>query len=362
MPQLYGKNYTVNELRERVGDMAQLAGITSATLNDGSESGVRTLDFYTGGGLRFKVLPDRGMDIAAAEWCGVPLVWHSTTGVPHAAYFEPERLGLLRSFYGGLLITCGLMNVAVPNDDEGEHFGLHGRISNIPAKNVSYDTYWQGDDYILTARGKVRETRLFGENVLLTRTITTKLGSKSIAIEDVIENLGFAPTPMMILYHINAGFPVLDDESELLINSEVIPRDAEASKGLNVAKRGAPPTADFKEQVHQHKVKPGTDGWATAALVNRRFNREQGIGLCVRYRPAELPYFWQWRMVGQGAYVMGLEPANCHVMGRSEERRQGRLPMLAAGEAKTNHLEINVVTSLDEIQSIAQQVNSEANQ
>lgn len=357
MPQLYGKTYSAVQLRERVGDMSQLAGIRSAALNDGNESGVRALDVYTGSGLRFTALPDRGMDISAAEWRGIPLVWHSSTGSPHAAYYEPEGRGWLRGFYGGLLVTCGLMNVGAASDDSSEHFGLHGRASSIPAKQVSYDAFWQGDDFILVARGKVRETRVFGENVLLTRAITSRLGSNTISIDDVIENQGFEPTPLMILYHINVGFPVLDESSELLINSEIVPRDAEAQKGVKVAKRGATPTAGFKEQVHQHKVKGGDDGWASAALVNRGFNGEQGIGLCVRYRPDELPYFWQWRMVGQGTYVMGLEPANCHVMGREEERRQGRLPMLAAGETRTHHLEISVLTSADEIENVAQQVS-----
>ncbi|NJN94652.1 MAG: aldose 1-epimerase family protein [Anaerolineales bacterium] len=344
MPHLFGKTYSSADLRRRVGDMSQLAGIRAMSLNDGPETGVRALDVRTGSGLRFTVLPDRGLDIADAEWNGTSLVWHSSTGITHPAYFESAGIGFLRGFYGGLLVTCGFMNVGVPTEDGGEHFGLHGRASNLPAKQVHYETEWQGDDYILRISGKVRETRLFGENVLLTRTLTTKLGSRTIAITDVFENQGFAPTPLMVLYHINTGFPLLDDSSELLINSDLIPRDAEAAKGLDVARQGAPPTPDFKEQVHQHRVTPAADGWATAVLLNRHFNGGQGLGLSVRYRPDELPYFWQWRMVGEGAYVMGLEPANCSVMGRGEERRQGHLPLLAAGEQKTHHLEIEVLT------------------
>ncbi len=351
MPQLYGKTYSIADLRRRVGDMSQLAGIRSARLNDGNEAGVKVLEFHTGSGLRFTVLPDRGMDIAAAEWRGIPLAWHSSTGVTHPAFYEEKGLGWLRTFYGGLLVTCGFMNVALPNDDEGEHFGLHGRASNLPAKNVCYDAAWQGDEYVLSAKGKVRESRVFGENVLLTRTISTKLGCNTIWIEDVFENQAFEPSPFMILYHLNAGFPVLDEESELLINSEIIPRDEAAAQGLEVARRGATPTPGFKEQVHQHQVTPGQDGWATAVLANRRFNNGQGLGLCVRYQPVELPYFWQWRMVGEGTYVMGLEPANCHLMGRGEERRQGRLPILAAGETRSHHLEIKVLTSQQEIET-----------
>jgi hypothetical protein len=356
MPSLYGKDYTIDQLRQRVGDMSQLAGIRAAMLNDGSEAGNRILEFRTGSGFRFTVLPDRGMDIADTEWNGISLVWHSPTGITHPAFYEAQGFGWLRSFYGGLLVTCGLMNVAVAGEDNGEYYGIHGRASNLPAKNVSYDAAWQGDDYVLTARGKVRETRVFGENVLLTRTITTKMGSSTLTLTDVIENQGFEPTPFMMLYHINAGFPVLDEYSELLLNSEVIPRDEIAAQGVADAKKGAPPTPAFQEHVHKHKVTPSSDGWATAALVNRKFNGGQGIGLQIRYRPDELPYFWQWRMVGQGTYVMGLEPANCHLKGRAEERKQGRIPMLAAGEIRTHHLEIGVLTSNFEIEQIAKTI------
>jgi hypothetical protein len=344
MPELFGKTYSVEELRQRAGTMSQFAGIRPATLNDGMENGVRILEVYTGSGLRFTVLPDRGMDLGRAEWRGVPLVWQSSTGVIHPAYYEEQGPGWLRGFHGGLLVTCGFMNVALASEDQGEHYGIHGRASYLPASNVAIDARWEGDEYMLTASGRIRETRLFGENVLVTRTIRTSLGSNTINLKDEIENEGYSATPFMVLYHINVGFPVLDEGSRLDIDSEVIPRDADARAGLDVALKGAAPTPNFREQVHQHKVKPGADGWAGAALVNPAFQGGQGIGLQVRYHAAELPYFWQWRMVGQGAYVMGMEPANCHVMGRGEERRQGRLPVLEAGEKRTHQLEISVVT------------------
>lgn len=356
MPELFGESYSVSELRKRVGDMSQLAGVRSATLNDGKGAGVRVLDFYTGSGLTFTVVPDRGMDIAAAAWQGVPLVWHSPTGITNPLSYEAQDPGWLRGFYGGLMVTCGLMNVAVASEDGGEYFGIHGRASYLPAQNVSYDAEWQGEDYVLSARGKVRESRFYGENVQITRQISAKMGSSTIAIEDRIENLGFESTPMMILYHINAGFPVLDANSRLYIDSEVQPRDDEAQKGVDVAKQGGPPMPGFKEQVHNHIVTPDTDGWGSAALVNPDFDDGAGIGLQVRYRAAELPYFWQWRMLGEGSYVMGLEPANCHVMGRGEERRQGRLPMMEPGEVRTHQLEIRVLAGPEEIAQVEQSI------
>ena len=274
MPDLYYASYTIQQLRRRVGDMSQLAGIRSSTLNDGPASGVRALEFYTGSGLRFTVLPDRGMDIAAAEWRGAPIAWRSSTGVTHPAYYEEQGLGWLRGFSGGLLVTCGFMNVALAAVDQDEHFGIHGRASYLPASNVAYDAGWEGDDYVLSATGKIRETRLFGENVLLTRTIKSRLGAATISITDVFENQGFEPTPFMILYHINAGFPLLDETSRLSIDSEIIPRDEDAAKGIELARQGGPPIAGFKEQVHQHKVAPGPDGWAQATLTNPAFNKQ----------------------------------------------------------------------------------------
>jgi hypothetical protein len=40
--------------------------------------------------------------------------------------------------------------------------------------------------------------------------------------------------------------------------------------------------------------------------------------------------------------VLGLEPANCSVLGRAHDRAAGRLPVLAPGEARTSTLEITV--------------------
>jgi hypothetical protein len=40
-------------------------------------------------------------------------------------------------------------------------------------------------------------------------------------------------------------------------------------------------------------------------------------------------------------------------MGRGEARRLGRLPLLAAGETRTHHLEISVLTTQGEIEEIS---------
>lgn len=57
-----------------------LGGIETSVLDDGPGRGVRIAWVNTGGGLRYKVVIDRGLDIA--EFKGQSLTWHSLTGVP----------------------------------------------------------------------------------------------------------------------------------------------------------------------------------------------------------------------------------------------------------------------------------------
>lgn len=51
----------------------------------------------------------------------------------------------------------------------------------------------------------------------------------------------------------------------------------------------------------------------------------------------------QWKQVGQGTYVLGLEPANCLGEGRSAARERGTLVELAPGEVRSYALEMKVL-------------------
>ena len=54
---------TADALRDRVGDLRQIASVRQIVLGDGDEQGVRALAFSTGGGLDFWALPDHSLDI-----------------------------------------------------------------------------------------------------------------------------------------------------------------------------------------------------------------------------------------------------------------------------------------------------------
>jgi len=311
---------------------------------------VRTADFRTGSGFEFTVLVDRGLDIAWASFQGASISWRSPTTAVGPAFFEPEGIGWLRGFHGGLVNTCGLTYMGAPGRDEGEALGLHGRASYTPATNVAYGGDWYGDEYELWLTGQLREAIVFGEYLILRRRISARVGESRLFIEDTVTNEGYQPTPHMQLYHINFGFPVVSPDTELLsASTELKPRDDIAAQGLDQYNRFQPPTPGYQEQVFYHTPKVDADGYAQVALANRKFGGGQGLGGYVRFKPAELPRLVQWKMMGQTVYVCGLEPTTNWVEGRAKERAEGRLQELQPGETRHYQVEIGVLTSQAEI-------------
>jgi Domain of unknown function (DUF4432) len=353
---LYGQSFTRADLAERGGDIGQFAGVRMGELADGFERGVRIADIRTGSGFEFTVLADRGLDIGAAHFGGAPLAWRSPAAFAHPAFFEPEGLGWLRGFGGGLVTTCGLTYFGAPTVEEGQSLGLHGRASNLPATNLAQGADWHGDECELWVSGQTREARLFGENVALRRRISVRMGESRLIIEDAVTNEAHESTPHMLLYHCNLGYPILSEHSELLIDDEeVFARDEGCAPGLPGHRRFEPPTPGYSEEVFQHVTKTDAEGYARAALVNRNFDGGRGLGVFVRWRAAELPWLNQWKMMGQGAYVLGLEPATNWTIGRTAERAAGRLKFLEPGETRNYRVEIGVLVSRTEIDAFAAQ-------
>jgi len=350
MARLFGRDWSKEEILARVGQMSQVCGVRLATLADGPEAGVRAADFRTGTGFCFSVLPSRGLDVSWAEYCGRSLAWHSASGQTHPAFYDEPGLGWLRGFYGGLVVTCGLTYAGAPCADQGKPLGLHGRYSNTPARHVSVGEEWQGDEYVMWISGQVHEAVVFGENVCLTRKISAKLGESRFFLHDRVENRGHLPVEHMILYHINGGFPAIDEGATLTAPTvSAIPRDAEAEKEKEKFAQMSAPIVAFKERCYYHEMAAAPDGTVRAALINRSCDGGRGFGFYAAYNKKELPRFTEWKMMGAGDYVVGMEPANCLVEGRDKERARGTLQFLQPGEAREYHLEIGVLDGAEQI-------------
>ena len=351
---LFGKRYTRDDLRRRVGNMDQIAGVRTVQLDDGRERPTRAAHIHNGGGLALWVLLDRCLDVAAASYKGMPMGWRSRTGDVAPQYYEAEGIRWLRSYFGGLVGTCGLTNAGPPQAESELHgTGLHGRINNTPASDLCVTQEWRGGDYVLSVSGLMRETQIFGENLTLRRTISTKLGENRFWLDDVLTNEGFEETPFMLLYHCNVGWPAVDEGSELIAPSRyVAPRDAEAEDGKENWRRFDGPTHGYREKVYYHDMLPDDEGMVTAAVVNDRIGSEGGFGVYVKYRRDTLPRFIQWKQMGEQDYTVGLEPATCTVQGRQFDEELGVLQRLAPGETRSFHIEFGAVTTSEELEAL----------
>ncbi len=342
MAKLYGREFTRNELMRRVGDISQVAGARQSRLASGRADGVRAVDVKTGTGLSFTVLPGRGMDIAWAEYKGMAFGFVSKTGVTASEYFEPEGISFLRGFYAGLLTTCGLTYMGAACTDQGKELGLHGRIGNTPAEDVCVTNEWDGDDFVMKIRGKMRESMVFAENLTLTREITAKLGENCLTINDTIENCGFDEQPFMLLYHYNFGYPLIDGTTKLIIpGDKAKPRDAEAEKGKDIFSEFSSPVHGYSEQCFYHDFDLMPDESAKAVLYNPALG-EKGIGVYLKYDRKQLPYLIEWKQMGEGDYVVGLEPATWLPEGRSKARQRGELEYIKPGEVRRFTAEVGV--------------------
>ncbi|MFN8380189.1 MAG: aldose 1-epimerase family protein [Anaerolineae bacterium] len=355
MPTLYGQEWSRSDIQQYVSNIDQIASVRPAVLRGGRAEGVEVVEFATGSGFQFTVVPGRGMDISHASYNGIPLCWRSYTGDVAASYFEAEGMGWLRGSFGGLMSTGGLNYMGAPSLDEGTELGIHGRANYLPASHVWSDAEWDGDCYRMWARGKVAEAASLGPNLVLTREISTELGAHHLVIRDTVENCTFERVEHMMLYHFNFGFPVLSDCSRIVARSlEVTPRDPDSLPGLEHWDRFEPPMAGRPHQLFYHRLQPDDQGKAHVMLLGMQtFNREP-IAVYLSYTHETLPWLINWKCMQAGNYVTGIEPANAWVQGRAEERSAGRLQFLDAWQKVSYEVEFGVLPNRAAIEAFAE--------
>lgn len=357
MPILFGRNLTERHLRRLVGDPQQIFGVRLLQYADGPERGVRTLEFDTGGGLKFEVLIDRCMDIGSLHYMGVPIGWQSPTGFRSPWLHEggaENGLGFLRSF-SGFMNTCGLDHVLAPATESNVRYGrpsatqhnLHGRASYTPARLVGYGSRWKDEKCFLWAEGEIRQAAVAGENLHLIRRIEAEVGSNCVTVSDKVINRGFQSTPHMLLYHINLGWPLLDKGTEFRaptsISSLVGGGVVEQSNGFRFQ---SGPQKSSSERVFDHMVIPNANGKVDVALINRNYwwgNGSSGLSFLLEYDHAALPGLLQWQRFEEGCYVVGIEPSTVRSGNRVEQEDRGEIRWLAHNQSYEYELKISVV-------------------
>lgn len=326
------------QTRNKVGHDSQLFGAEVHRLCGGKAEGMQVVVLRNGRGLNVTLAADRCLDPMRLEYKGDNLGFFSPAGWAAPQYYQPEEF--LRNFTAGFMTTCGLESVGSDCEDEWEKAVVHGRISNTPAQELCVHTDYSGKQPAMQVSGRMDEAVIFGGKLQLERTVTMPSDDNLLCFHDRVTNLGGEERPLMLLYHFNMGYPLLDEGVELLLpTKEVTPRDARAAQGTDEYDVIPAPEAGFAEQCYYHRLGTDEQHRSCAGIYNEKI----GKGVLLHFDTNELDQFTQWKMTGVRDYVLGLEPGNCRVEGRVKCREEGILKTIQPGETVEFHLNIQIL-------------------
>lgn len=307
-----------------IGCESQLYGFEEHRLVGGKGDGMRLLQIRNGLGLEMTVSLDRCADISRLSVDGVNMGYFSPCGYVAPAFYQPTGTDWLKSFTAGFLTTCGLEAVGSPCCDQGEALPLHGTIGNTPASECC----WYEEAGELVVRATIRDEVIFGKKLRMHRKLRISRKENVFQICDTIENTGDREEPFEILYHMNMGYPLLDEDSVVTIPAEtVVPRDDHAAQDIANCLTMEKPRQGYQERCYYHKF-PDEKGFASI------YQPKLGKGITITFDAGELDGFVEWKMMGIRDYVLGLECGNCYPDGRDVMRRTGMLKFLQPGEKK----------------------------
>ena len=319
-------------MNEYIGHSSQLFGIEEHRLVGGKGDGMRLYEVNNGKGIELTVSPDRNGDITRLRFRGINMSYMSPCGYVAPAYYDSIGSNWLNSFTAGYLTTCGLNGVGTPCVDEGEEVPLHGSIGNTPCDQA----YFCEENGKLIVRTVTKDETIFGRKLVLKREIAVSTEENTFTITDCITNNGDHKQPFEILYHMNMGYPLLDEDSIISIpSSEVTPRDAHAAEDITNWMHMEKPETGYQERCYYHKF---ADGKGNASIEQPKL----GTKLTITFDAKELDGFVEWKMMGKRDYVLGLECGNCTADGRDIMRKTGMLKFLEPGESKTYQVTVTL--------------------
>lgn len=305
-------------LRNRVGDLRQIASVRRIVLGDGDEHGVRALAFSTGGGLDFWALPDHSLDIGPLWWHGRQIAWQAPTGFSHPGRRRGDAEANRGFDLSGFLVTCGLEHIRQPADNHP----LHGRLPFTSARITCHGSDWQRDEPALFCEGELTQRHPGGEHFRLRRRIEAPVGGNCLSISDTVENLATTPRRQASLYHFNIGFPALADGVVV----------EHGGRQLLGPLRVPDPMASREAVIWPADV-------AAKAECTVRTTRSDGAPPSVTFTwsAATLPHLQLWHDLRPGMCVLSVEPCTSS---RLPGGQSGPEPMLEPGEARRYDLRI----------------------
>ena len=269
---------------EAISNFAQVASLRRYTFAEGREKGLDILD-CDNGKIRFLLNVSKACDIMQLYHEGQNMSFISKNG------FTKREISFLNRFEGGMLYTCGLDSIG-----GRESFELHGTLHNTPAQILRAEC----DEKGIIVEAIIRDTALFGKNLVLRRRIFSAIGSETLSLQDTLVNEGYREEKYCLLYHVNVGYPMLDEGAKLFAKvKNCVPRTSWAEKNKDTMYEMSAPKAEQEETCYFLKLET-----PSAAVINEKI----GKSFRLTYSGDTLPCFVEWKSMASGDYALGLEP------------------------------------------------------
>lgn len=268
----------------RISNLGQVSSLRRYTLTEGRGKGLDVLD-CDNGKIRFLLNVSKACDMMQLYFEGQNMSFLSKNA------FTARETDFSRRFEGGMLYTCGLDSLG---DREG--YELHGTLHNVPAEIIGAKCNENG----IAVEAIIRNTALFGQNLVLYRKISTSIGEGAVTIEDTLVNEGHRDEDYCLLYHINVGYPMLDEGATIIADvGNCVPRTAWAKQNEDTVFEMSAAVPNREETCYFLTLRK-----PEISLVNKKIRKK----FTVTYSGDTLPRFVEWKSMASGDYALGLEP------------------------------------------------------
>lgn len=228
---------------------------------------------------------DNALDIVWVKYKGVNVSFLSKNGL------NDGTRDFVGNFEGGFLYTCGMDNVSACVDGKPVHGSFHYKKCDF--------AYAYEQDGVIYVCGEVKETALFGKNLVMKRCFA--VSENAILINDTLENQGYSKADYVLLYHVNYGYPFLDECLEMeipAIASDPLTEVAATNKADMF--RITAPIDGGEEHVYYHTLSEGKV---------RLVNPERQMAIEMLYNVQDFPFTLEWKSMISGDYALGIEPS-----------------------------------------------------
>lgn len=284
---------------KKIGNIEQIAFTKRIKYRNDKANGVNAI-LCKNENLSFTLLESMALDIYDLSYCGNNMSFISKNGLVSRNLANTPAYDFTKSFNGGFLFTCGLDNIGKPDNDK--HL-QHGSFSTIPALITKEQRHLENNKFILEIEGRICDTALFSKDIEVIRNY--RIYNNKIILTDKVINRDFKDQDIIMLYHFNLGYPMLDSCTRFSAN---IGSTACRTENCNLEKYNSmnEPIDNCFEEVFIHTI---DEDIANVEIKNSQIKQIIKFSYDTKY----LKYLMEWKSMQSGDYVLGIEPATSHL-------------------------------------------------